>query len=110
MFDEPENGKLRLVGVNDLSKDAFVSYSVKKLSLQGEDSVMLSGQKILSGDEAQTMQWLSIEDGEKEFYLIEWEYNGISYKNTYVTNLIDIDYRWYLTMMEKCGINTFEGF
>ena len=51
-----------------------------------------------------------IED-EKRFYLIEWELDGVKYKNHYFTNIIDIDYDYYVSCMKKAGFwDEFEGF
>jgi hypothetical protein len=51
-----------------------------------------------------------IAEGEKEFYLIEWEYKGQRYKNHYFTNILDINYEKYMCALKKCGMDEFEGF
>lgn len=119
MFDEPDNGHMRLVGVNDLPKDAVLSYKVTRMTevtkqaeemKLTEENKVLSGEAVLSADSATEVAVLPITEDEKEFYLITWELDGKSYKNHYVTNLIDIDYRKYLTALESCGMDEFEGF
>ena len=110
MFDEPENGKIRLVGVNDLTKDAEIKYTVKKVTNATEDPVVMCGQVCVSADSSVGIDLLPIEEGEKEFYLIEWEYEGQLYKNHYFTNIIDIDYQKYMSALKKCGMDEFEGF
>lgn len=113
MFDEPENGKIRLVGVNDLPKDCTAEYTVRRISgkkTPQEEAVLLCGKVQLNADEATTVDLLPIADGEKEFYLIEWKYDGKQCKNHFVTNIIDIDYKWYMKAIEGCGMNEFEGF
>ncbi len=109
MFDEPENGKVSLMGVNDLPKEVSLSYSVMKLS-ETEEETVLSGQAVLSADSGAEVAVLPIAEGEKAFYLITWEMDGQSYKNHYFTNLIDIDYRKYLDALKRCGMDEFEGF
>ena len=110
MFDEPENGKIRLVGVNDLPKDAVVKYTVKKVTDAAEDPVVMYGQAHISADSSVGIDLLPIEEGEKEFYLIEWEYEGRMYKNHYFTNIINIDYQKYMNALKKYGMDEFEGF
>ena len=136
MFDEPENGMLRLVGVNDLSEEAVVKYRVVRVSdmeqsaehgkNSGEasvsvskkmqegiiqpDTVILSGKIVIAGDGTATIDRLSVSEGEKVFYLIEWEYNGQTFQNHYVTNIIDIDYRKYMNALKVCDMDDFEGF
>lgn len=53
---------------------------------------------------------LKLKDGEKNFYLIEWQKDGGTHRNHYFTNIIDIDYDAYLKALEKCGFDEFEGF
>lgn len=110
MFDEPENGKIRLVGVNDLPKDADIKYTVKKVTNTTEDPVVMCGQVRVSADSSVGIDLLPIEDGEKEFYLIEWEHEGQMYKNHYFTNIINIDYQKYMNALKKYGMDEFEGF
>ena len=130
MFDEPVDGKICLVGVNDLPGEVQVTYSVKRISGTTEDAVagtaidavdstvvdramkdtVLSGKLVLTGDSAVKIDALPIDEGEKEFYLIEWEMEGQTFKNHYFTNIIDIDYQKYLNALNKCGMDEFEGF
>ena len=136
MFDEPEDGKIRLVGVNDLRSDAVVKYRVLQVSDVGSgnenektagktavsatkqlqenkavsNTVILSGSIVIAGDGTSTIDRLPIHEDEKAFYLIEWEYNGRTYKNHYVTNIIDIDYRKYMDALKVCDMDAFEGF
>lgn len=111
MFDEPENGRIRLVAVNDLPEDVEVAYTVKKISdAVKTDCVILSGNGVVSADSAVEFDSLAIVEGEKEFYLIEWKLDGKCYKNHYFTNIIDIDYQKYMDALKICGMDEFEGF
>ena len=77
MFDEPENGQIALTGVNDLPRNAAVTYTVTKLSGTPDTSkTVLSGSALVAADSAQKIACIPIADGEKAFYLIEWECNG----------------------------------
>lgn len=111
MFDEPKNGYISLVGVNDLPRDTEVSYKVRKISREGKvHQEVLKGDAVLLADSAAELEKLEIADGEKEFYLIEWNIDGKEYKNHYFTNIIDIDYKKYLNALKVCGMDEFEGF
>lgn len=110
MFDEPVDGKINLVASNDLPKATEITYTVKRISVDTADCVVLSGKTHLDGDSAIVVNRLPIAEGEKEFYLIEWEMDGKSYKNHYFTNIIDIDYAKYMAALKKCGMDEFEGF
>lgn len=107
MFDEPQDNILSLMGVNDFGEDAVVSYKVTDV-LAGEQ--VLSGSTHICADSAQKIGQMKIKEGEKVFYLIEWDYKGRKYKNHYFTNIIDIDYNSYMKALKQCGMNDFEGF
>ena len=111
MFDEPENGSIRLIGANDLPQDRKVAYEVRRISGEtAEAEMVLSGSEVLLADSAAVLDTLAIADGEKEFYLITWEMNGEVFKNHYFTNLRDIDYGKYRSALHRCGMDAFEGF
>lgn len=107
MFDEPSNNIILLYAVNDLPYDADAEYSVINLSA---DKLVLSGNIHIPADMSVKADELTINDGEKSFYLIEWKIDGKVYKNHYFTNIIDIDYKEYLSQIQKCGFDEFEGF
>ena len=53
---------------------------------------------------------VNTEEDKQKFYLIEWTVDGRTYKNHYCTNLLNTDYKKYLSAIEKCGFDEFEGF
>lgn len=110
MFDEPEDGKIRLVGVNDLPVDKNISYAVKKYMGTTNDVVVLSEDVSLEADTAASIDLIPISENDKEFYYIEWTMDGKTYKNHYFTNIIDIDYQAYMQALKKYGMDEFEGF
>lgn len=110
MFDEPEDGKIRLVTVNDLPEDKNISYAVKKYMGTTNDVVVLSGDVSLEADTAASIDLITISENDKEFYYIEWTMDGKKYKNHYFTNIIDIDYQAYMQALKKYGMDEFEGF
>lgn len=109
MFDEPEDNIITLVGSNDLPKDVDLSYKVTRISKDSsKNEVVLSGIARVDADSALRIAGLPIEEGEKEFYLIEWECGEYSGKNHYFTNIIDIDYAAYLNALKQCGMDEFD--
>lgn len=111
MFDEPENGKLRLVAVNDFPDDKTISYTVKKWEMSANtDLEIVSGKNILPADISIRLAEVEISENEKQFYYIEWTMDGKTYKNHYFTNIINIDYQSYMQALKKYGMDEFEGF
>jgi len=51
---------------------------------------------------------LDCKEDDKIFYFIEWTIDGERYTNHYFTNIINIDYKKYLSAIEKCGYNLFD--
>ena len=74
MFDEPVDGRISLVGSNDLPKDVELAYEVKRIT--GAEETVLTGKARLTADSASVLAALPVEEGEKEFYLITWRLDG----------------------------------
>ena len=108
IFDEPSDSKLPLYVVNDLQQDKKVRYSVTDVTT-GEKLVEST---ITAKADSVTAVWnKDMIEGEKHFYIIEWEFDGVKGKNHYFTNIIDIDYESYKDAMQKVGFwEEFEGF
>ena len=115
MFEEPENGRCKLVGVSDLRADAEGTYEVSRIRVNRMQEYAVTKETVLQGsfalekDCVTVIDSMPVEDEEKEFYLIEWQVNGQAGRNHYFTNIIDIDYRSYLAALEYCGMAEFEG-
>lgn len=105
MFDEPKDGSVCLVGVNDFPQKKEIHYHVRR-----GDKIFMEGTEVIPSDSAITLGNLEIEDGEKAFYLIEWEMDGETFKNHYYTNIIDINYQEYMSELKRYGMDEFEGF
>ncbi len=105
MFDEPQDGKITLYGVNDLQIDTAVSYRITDMTC--EKQVACGIAKLDANISAPI---LSMPYQSKHFYLIEWDIGNESFKNHYFTDIIDIDYDAYLTAAHKCGFDEFEDF
>lgn len=109
MFDEPENSRISLMGVNDLQTDKEIVYNISKV-IGTEKIPVMDGKAMLSANQAQALTEIEISPDEKTFFLIEWTMDGKAYKNHYFTNILDIDYRKYMQALNVCGMNEFEGF
>ncbi len=111
IFDEPENGMLPLHVVSDLQRDVRVKYKVTDF-VTGK--VIVESEAYAKANESLLVYNKPMEDGEKHFYFIEWEYEldgkVVSGKNHYVTNIIDLDYDEYMGWIKKAGFDEFEGF
>jgi hypothetical protein len=106
MFDEPAEGKIALYGVNDLTEEKAVKYSVINLSTGRS---VLSGSAVLTAESSAAIDSLPVTDEEQNFYLIRWEMDGKVYQNHFHTNLLDISYEAYMDAIAKCGMDEFEG-
>lgn len=111
MFGEPENGILPLIAASDLQKNAVVRYRVTDIAT----GKALVDTTCLAAANSSSQVWgKPMEDGEKRFYLITWEYEldgrTVTGKNHYVTNIIDLDYDEYMGWIIKAGFDEFEGF
>ncbi len=108
IFAEPEDGMLPLRVVNDLQEDKKVNFKVTDLT---NDEVLIDSTVLAKADSVTPIWNKDMIEGEKRFYLIEWELDGVRYKNHYFTNIIDIDYDYYVSCMKKADFwNEFEGF
>ena len=97
--------------MSDLQKDVTVKYKVTDF-VSGE--VIVESECLARANESNQIFAKPMSDGEKRFYLIEWEYTldgaVVKGKNHYVTNIIDLDYDEYRSWIKKAGFDEFEGF
>lgn len=108
MMDEPnEENELRLMAVNDLPRTVTVAYELVRLLENGE-TLLLSGSQDIPADGSLPLGGIKITPGEQAFYLIRWEYQGKQCVNHYVSNLLDIDHQWYLSMLRRSGLDKME--
>lgn len=106
MFDEPVENKLTLFGVNDRFEKKTLTYKVENLYT---GQMVLQGEARLDSEASTEIACLNIPENDKSFYFIEWEYDGVIGTNHYFTNVIDIDYDKYMSALEKCGYDQFDG-
>ncbi|MBQ9995054.1 MAG: hypothetical protein IJP32_01675 [Clostridia bacterium] len=96
MFDEPENEKLNLYGVNDTRTDKTIRYTVE----DDTGRIVVSGEALVKSDESTAVCAIPATD-EKRYYIIRWTDGETEGINHYFANIIDIDYDYYLTLLEK---------
>ena len=107
MFDEPENGAIALYAVNDGAAEKKFTYRVTELS---SGKTVVEGEYIARSDSSAPIASVSVDEGEKKFYFIEWECDGEKGSNHFMTNIKDIDYSEYMGYIEKCGYDLWSGF
>ncbi len=106
MIREPKDGVLDIVAVND-GGNAEIKYSVRDIE-SGE--ILASGNASVAEYDVTELGKISSGD-EKRFLIIEWELGGEKFVNHYFTNLIGIDYDYYIKCMKAAGFyEEFEGF
>lgn len=116
MFDEPSehDGKtaVRLCGVNDLQKDINCGYRVYRIGVLspdaqfGEGKTMIAeGEITLKSNASETAAYVDFED--HAFYLIEWEYGGQTYRNTYLCGDPVVSLEKYVKALDITGMNDF---
>ena len=106
MFSEPENGRISLYAVNDLSDDKKISYKVTDLYT---DTVICEGEDIAKADSSVCVAG-TFEPENECFYLIEWFIDGERFTNHYTPKTQGISYRKYYDAIKKCGYDEFSGF
>ena len=93
-------GKVVLFGVNDYGEKKNVKYRITDLYA---DFCVCEGEATIDAFTAKEIKELNVSKDDKVFYLIEWESDGINYKNHFHTAIKNIDYKKYLTAMKKVG-------
>ena len=107
MFDEPESGKIRLFAVQDGGRKQTVTYTVRDVL---HDTVLCSGTTVVMPESSAPVVSLEAHE-DLRFLLIEWETeDGVRGRNHFATKTLDISYAEYLTALERCGMDEFEGF
>ena len=71
---------------------------------------VLSGEAVALSESSTHFAKLPVNDTDKHFLYVEWQLGDEKYSNHYMTNIKDIDYREYLSYLERVGYDSFEGF
>ena len=96
MFDEPKDGLLTLYAVNDTQSPKHIAYLVEDDS----GNIVLSGETSVKADCSTPVASLDA-SGEKKYYIIRWGSEEGVGMNHYFENIIDIDFAYYKTLLEK---------
>ena len=99
MFDEPADGCLALYAVNDTRETKAFSYTVE----DDTGSVILSGTSRAESDTSVPIASIPATE-EKRYFLIRWDDGEEGGLNHYFTNILDIDFGYYKTLLPKLGI------
>ena len=82
MFDEPENWHIKAVLCNDTRKDCRVTYRIYDGETQ---EMLLQGEEFSRANENIPLGEIKTYSGVQRLLIMEWEYDGISGRNHYVS-------------------------
>ncbi len=99
MFNEPEDGMAALHAVNDTREDKKLHYQV----LDDGGNVVTEGDCVVKSDMSVPVWHMPVGD-EKRFYTIRWTDGVTEGMNHYFTNIIDIDFDYYVDCAKKAGL------
>jgi beta-mannosidase len=107
MFDEPQDGNIRLYAVQDGGKVRSLQYKVRDMIT---DRTVCEGFATVAPDCSTPIETVSATD-DLGFWLIEWtDADCNSGRNHYTTKTLDISYADYLQALQKSDMDEFEGF
>ncbi len=106
MMDEYREGGYTLCAANDYPREVTVSYRITDAETQ---ETLLTGSAVLPADRTVRLETLPLAEEDRRFLLIEWERDGKTERNHYVTNIKGCDYFWYDGLLSKCGLDLYEG-
>lgn len=101
MIREPKDGFLTLVAVNEFLTDKTVKYKVTDLS---NHTVLFEGEAVTKANDAVKLNSIAFLEGETHFYLIEWQYDGISGKNHYLSGKAPYDFKSYVSWLKEAEL------
>ncbi len=116
-FTDPADGHIFLVGINDSQKEATFTYTVKDITdlPAGTDPAtvpaLLAGDVTVPADAAVPAADLPAEGLEHRFLLIEWTLADRStHRSHFVLEPEHLASEMYMTALEVCGFDNWEGF
>ncbi len=116
-FTDPENGRITLMGINDSQKPAAFTYTVKDVTNLPVDTdlatvpTLLSGSVTVPADAVAPAATLSAEGLDHRFLLIEWTLaDGITHKSHFILEPEHLDSEMYMTALDLCGFDDWQGF
>ena len=109
LFDEPENGVLKLIGSNDTRFDQKADYRVYRVD-DGVKTLVLSGSAVVPADTSACVSTLPYTDGAQDFYYIEWDNADFAGTNHFLAGRPPYSIDTYLRNIRSVGYDQFEGF
>lgn len=109
LFDEPDDGVLRLIASNDTREALRADYRVYDVT-DGEKKLVLSGSTLAGGDAAACVATLPYDGVSQTFYYIEWDNESYGGTNHFLAGRPPYDLNHYLAIIGKLGYDQFEGF
>ena len=107
MFDEPENGVMKLFAANDYGEDIKGKFKVYDIL---SNEVIAENEFTVNADSSEAIFEVP-EICEFKFLLIEWETsNGLKGKNHFTTKTLNISYEEYIKALKLADFDEFEGF
>ncbi len=106
MFREPSDGKLTLVGANELPEEKSIQFTVRDLA---GNTTVLTGESRLPPFSAEELGSIACEPG-VHFYLITWKTDGTEGKNHYLSGGIPYSFTQYLNWLRDGELLQTEGF
>lgn len=107
MMREPENGIMTLVGANEFLTEKAVKYTLTDIT---SGKKVCDGEITLPANQATDIISVSTESDVVRFYLIEWQYDGKTYKNHYISGKVPYSFEEVVDCFKKCNLLKLEGF
>lgn len=107
MMREPDNGMLTLVAANEYLAEKSVKYSVTDMTA---DRKICEGETIVPANSAADILSIPFQSDGMHFYFIEWEVDGQTHKNHYISGKIPYSLETVVNMLKKCDLLQTEGF
>lgn len=108
MFDEPnEDNVIKLIVANDIPKDKTFSYKVTRVN---DNTVVASGEATVAASGILELDTLVLDSDKEDMFLIEWECDGHTGQNHFISDVRKLDYSTYIDFLNKTNIGHFEGF
>ena len=108
MFDEPNDQNcINLFAANEMPADKSFSYKVTRIN---DNTVVASGNATISAGGILQLDAVNYDYAEEPMFIIEWECDGKSGRNHYISDVRKLSYSKYIDFLNKTDIGHFEGF
>ena len=107
MMRETENDVIELIAVNDFLNQ---QNAIVKVTDVYSEEVIFEKNITAKENSVTFLEKIKVADKSMCFYLIEWECDGVKYKNHYLYGQSPYDFESYLTLLKKSGLFELYGF